>query len=88
VTRAVYPVLLDRQASGFPASALHNAMAAAAEGYPFPTNLDLDQPVGGLTPRSQAEIVTEALASGAGPEDLASLLDSHAARRTTSRQPG
>ena len=88
VTRAVYPVLLDRQASGLPASALHNALAAAAEGYPFPTNLDLDQPVGGLTPRSQAEIVTEALASGTAPEDLAALLDGYATRRTTSRQHG
>jgi ectoine hydroxylase-related dioxygenase (phytanoyl-CoA dioxygenase family) len=83
VTRAVYPVLLDRKASGAPDSVLHNALATAAEGYPFPTNLDLDQPVAGLTPRSQAEIVTEALAAGATPEDLAALLDSYLARRAS-----
>ena len=84
VTRAVYPVLLERKATGVPDSALGNALAAAAEGYPFPTNLDLDQPVGGLTPASQLEIVREALATGVSPEDLSSLLDDYEARRTTS----
>ena len=59
-------------------------MAAAAEGYPFPTNLDLDQPVGGLTPASQAEIVHAALAAGAAPGQLAGLLDSYATRRVAS----
>ena len=86
VTRAVYPVLLDRKAEGRPESALHNALAAAAEGYPFPTNLDLDQPVGGLTPSvAGRDRHRGALAAGATPEDLAALLDGYAARRTTSR---
>jgi ectoine hydroxylase-related dioxygenase (phytanoyl-CoA dioxygenase family) len=84
VTRAVYPVLLERKAAGVPDSALGNALATASEGYPFPTNLDLDQPVGGLTPASQLEIVHEALTTGATPEDLSSLLDDYEARRTTS----
>ena len=39
VLRAVYPVLLERKASGMPADALGRALAAAAEGYPVP-----DQP--------------------------------------------
>jgi ectoine hydroxylase-related dioxygenase (phytanoyl-CoA dioxygenase family) len=85
VTRAVYPVLLNRKAEGFPESAVRNALAAAAEGYPFPTNLDLDQPVGGLTPPSQAEIVSDALAARATPQELARLLDELAARRMTRR---
>jgi ectoine hydroxylase-related dioxygenase (phytanoyl-CoA dioxygenase family) len=84
VTRAVYPVLLRRKAEGLPESALHNALAAAAEGYPFPTNLDLDQPVDGLTPPSQVEIVSNALAAGVAPQELAGLLDDHSARRMTS----
>ena len=70
VLRAVYPVLLERKAAGTPADALGRALAAAAEGYPFPTNLDLDQPVGGMTPASQAELAADALASavaGRGP---------------------
>jgi ectoine hydroxylase-related dioxygenase (phytanoyl-CoA dioxygenase family) len=84
VLRAVYPVLLERRAAGVPGDALGRALAAAAEGYPFPTNLDLDQPVGGMTPASQAELAADALASGLGAEDLAGVLDDYAARRATS----
>ncbi len=49
VVEAVYPAL---RASGLDEAGLANAVAASAEGYPFPTNLDLDQPVDGLTPIS------------------------------------
>ena len=49
-------------------------MAAAAEGYPFPTNLDLDQPVDGLTPVSQAEIVHRALDEGWVPTALSAAI--------------
>jgi ectoine hydroxylase-related dioxygenase (phytanoyl-CoA dioxygenase family) len=84
VLRAVYPVLLERQAAGTPADAVGRALAAAAEGYPFPTNLDLDQPVGGMTPASQAELTADALAAAVSAEDLAGVLDDYAARRATS----
>ncbi len=84
VTRAVYPVLVDRKAAGVAESALHNALAAAADGYPFPTNLDLDQPVDGLTPASQFEIVRDALTAGAAPEDVVTLLTGYVARRASS----
>jgi ectoine hydroxylase-related dioxygenase (phytanoyl-CoA dioxygenase family) len=84
VVRAVYPELLARRTAGVPEPALHRALAAAAEGYPFPTNLDLDQPVGGMTPASQADLVAEALEQGTSPEGLADVLDGYAARRTTS----
>jgi ectoine hydroxylase-related dioxygenase (phytanoyl-CoA dioxygenase family) len=84
VLRAIYPVLLERQAAGTPADALARALAAAAEGYPFPTNLDLDQPVGGMTPASQAELAAEALSAGTPADDLGAVLDGYAARRTTS----
>jgi ectoine hydroxylase-related dioxygenase (phytanoyl-CoA dioxygenase family) len=84
VLRAVYPVLLDRQAAGTPAEAVGRALAASTEGYPFPTNLDLDQPVGGMTPASQAELAAEALASGTPASELARVLDEYAARRATS----
>jgi ectoine hydroxylase-related dioxygenase (phytanoyl-CoA dioxygenase family) len=84
VLRAVYPELLARRAAGAPADALGRALAAAAEGYPFPTNLDLDQPVGGMTPASQAELAAQALAAGASADDLAAVLDGYAARRATS----
>ena len=84
VLRAVYPVLLERRSAGTPSDALGRALAAAAEGYPFPTNLDLDQPVGGMTPASQAELAAEALASGTPAAELAGVLDEYAARRATS----
>jgi ectoine hydroxylase-related dioxygenase (phytanoyl-CoA dioxygenase family) len=70
VMRAVYPVLLDRQAAGWDAAALHRAIAASAEGYAFPTNLDRDPPIGGLAPSSQADIVRQALADRWTPEQL------------------
>lgn len=37
VAKAVYPALKQRQATGADPDALVNAVAAAAEGYPFPT---------------------------------------------------
>ena len=41
MTRAVYPALVDRNGTQAPTRrSVDNAMAAAAEGYPFPTNLD------------------------------------------------
>lgn len=83
VVRAIYPVLLQRKAAGMPDVWLDNAVAAAAEGYPFPTNLDRDQPVDGLTPASQADIVRDALAAGAPPEDLAAPLDGYIGRRAS-----
>jgi ectoine hydroxylase-related dioxygenase (phytanoyl-CoA dioxygenase family) len=79
VVNAVYPAL---RASGLGPDALANAVAASAEGYPFPTNLDLDQPVDGLTPVSQAELVHRALAEGWEPVALIAAIDDYAARRT------
>ncbi len=36
-------------------------IASAAEGYAFPSNLDLDQPLSGLAGETQAEFVARAL---------------------------
>jgi ectoine hydroxylase-related dioxygenase (phytanoyl-CoA dioxygenase family) len=80
VVEAVFPAL--RQSS-LGAEGLAAAVAASAEGYPFPTNLDLDQPVDGLTPMSQAELVHRALAEGWEPAALTSALGDYAARRST-----
>jgi ectoine hydroxylase-related dioxygenase (phytanoyl-CoA dioxygenase family) len=61
VAEAVYPALRTRKAAGAPEKDLRNVVAAAAEGYAFPTNLDRDKPVGRLTPESQAELVWRGL---------------------------
>jgi hypothetical protein len=37
-------------------------IASCAEGYPFPTNLDRDPPIGGLAPESQQALFKRALA--------------------------
>lgn len=61
VCKALYPTLLARQAAGAGEKELRTIIAAAAEGYPFPTNLDLDQPIGSLNPETQAELTWRAL---------------------------
>ena len=59
--KAVYPELLRRRRAGAPERELLAVIASAAEGYPFPTNLDLDQPIGSLNPETQAELTWRAL---------------------------
>ena len=63
-----------RRAAGMPGATLGNVVAAAAEGYPFPTNLDRDQPVDGLSPATQAAIVRDALAADLPTRELVSKL--------------
>ncbi|MEO1363191.1 MAG: phytanoyl-CoA dioxygenase, partial [Pseudomonadota bacterium] len=57
------------------------AIAAAAEGYPFPTNLDTDPPVGGLAPESDQALLQRALVEGMSPDELNAALDAAAAKR-------
>jgi ectoine hydroxylase-related dioxygenase (phytanoyl-CoA dioxygenase family) len=83
LSKAVYPVLLERLAAGTDAGLVANAVASSAEGYPFPTNLDLDANVNGLTPLSQAEIVHQALAEGWSPAQLDQAVDAYTGRRRT-----
>ena len=39
-----------------------DAIAACAEGYAFPTNLDRNPPIGGLAPQTQQQLMKKALA--------------------------
>jgi ectoine hydroxylase-related dioxygenase (phytanoyl-CoA dioxygenase family) len=52
----LYPVLRSFEGP------VERVVAAAAEGYAFPTNLDRDQPIDGLAPPTQAELLRQALA--------------------------
>ena len=81
VCEALFPVLVDRLAAGVPDRDLLNAIAAAAEGYGFPTDLDLDQPVDGLAPETQAELVWRAVREGMDTETFGSELAAQAGRR-------
>ena len=78
--RALYPVLLAQKAAGADERALRNAVAASAEGYAFPTNLDRDQPIGGLAPETQAELVWRALQERWSAETLDQELSAQARR--------
>ena len=78
--RAIYPALLARKAAGADAAFLANALTCAADGYPFPTNLDRDPNVGGLTPLSQIELVHQALVENWDADRVAAELDAYAAR--------
>jgi ectoine hydroxylase-related dioxygenase (phytanoyl-CoA dioxygenase family) len=78
---AVYPALLARAAHDPDGAA--NAVASAAEGYPFPTNLDLDPPLDGLAPPSQADLVHRGIAGHWPPGQLRDELARQSARRST-----
>ncbi|MFJ7768230.1 phytanoyl-CoA dioxygenase family protein [Streptomyces sp. NPDC097107] len=81
VANAVYPVLLKRRGEGVDERWLENVVAASAEGYPFPTNLDSDPPVDGLAPSSQADVVRRALREEWTPEALREVLRAGRERR-------
>ncbi len=79
---AVYPVLL-RLAAGDSASQqlVDNAIAAAADGYSFPTNLDSDPPIDGKAPETQQQLLRRALDQSWSLEALCRQLDEYQNRR-------
>ncbi|MFE9444720.1 phytanoyl-CoA dioxygenase family protein [Streptomyces sp. NPDC006602] len=83
VANAVFPVLLKRRTEGADEAWLENVIAASAENYPFPTNLDSDPPVAGLAPPSQADAVRRALREAWTPEALRDELRAGAERRAS-----
>lgn len=83
----LYPVLASRRAAGTSDAELHRVIAAAAEGYAFPTNLDRDQPVGGLAPQTQAELMARALREGWPADTFRAELAAQAERRAAFASP-
>lgn len=51
------------------------AIASTAEGYSFPTNLDRDPPIGGLAPKTQQAVLTEAIIAQWTEAELCEALD-------------
>ena len=64
VSCALFGVLSARLAAGASEASIRNVIAASAEGYAFPTNLDRDPPIGGLAPQTPAELLWKALREG------------------------
>jgi ectoine hydroxylase-related dioxygenase (phytanoyl-CoA dioxygenase family) len=79
MVKALYPVLLA--ATDLTPTQIANAIAASAEGYSFPTNLDRDPPLGGMAPKSQAALLHQALAERWTSDQLSAALDAQAAKR-------
>jgi ectoine hydroxylase-related dioxygenase (phytanoyl-CoA dioxygenase family) len=77
---AVYAALLKMKAADAPEQDLRNVVAATADGYAFPTNLDRDPPVDGLAPATQAELLWQAVEEEWDPDALAEGLTAQADR--------
>jgi ectoine hydroxylase-related dioxygenase (phytanoyl-CoA dioxygenase family) len=80
MSAALFPALKVAKGRLSPAE-IANAIASCAEGYSFPTNLDLDPPVGGLAPKTQAQLMAEALEQDWSSEAFDAALAQQAARR-------
>ena len=76
---ALYPALLALTAAGtLDTAAADHAIAACAEGYAFPTNLDRDPPIGGLAPQNHQALMRQALAEGWASERFTAALHGRA----------
>lgn len=74
--KQLYPFALQaKQTKRLSAAELSAAIAATAEGYSFPTNLDRDPPTNGLAPETQAAFFRRALVEGIEEHAFAERLD-------------
>ena len=82
LVNTIYPGLREAvTAERLTGRAREAVIAAAAEGYSFPTNLDTDPPREGLAPKTQHALLAEAVAGGWPPERLRAALAVQSARR-------
>ena len=75
MVRVLYPVLRDSWQTQNRLG-IANVIAASAEAYPFPTNLDSNPPIGGMAPKTQADFLHEALAQNQTEAAFFATLDS------------
>ncbi|MFV0307578.1 MAG: phytanoyl-CoA dioxygenase family protein [Desertimonas sp.] len=83
MSKAVYEVLAGRAAAGMDPALVRHAATAAADGYAFPTNLDKDPPLDGLTPASHLDIMVTALAEQATAAEFGRRIDALVERRAS-----
>ena len=82
MSKALFPVLKDfSNRKTLTNRQLNNAIHACAEGYSFATNLDLNPPIGGLAPKSQSQIIKEALEQNLSTAQFTEILDQLHARQ-------
>jgi ectoine hydroxylase-related dioxygenase (phytanoyl-CoA dioxygenase family) len=84
MSAALYPALQAMLADGrITTERAADAVAACAEGYAFPTNLDRDPPLGGLAPPSQQALMLKALAAQQPAAAFIADLEAQQAKRLT-----
>jgi ectoine hydroxylase-related dioxygenase (phytanoyl-CoA dioxygenase family) len=80
----LYPALKELLAdNAIRADEANNAIAASAEGYSFPTNLDRDPPKGGMAPETQQDLMRQALKENWPPEVFVDEAQAQAWRKLT-----
>lgn len=80
--QAVYPALLHQSKNRLLSETeLQDVIGVAAEGYPFPTNLDRDLPADAMAPHSQATIVRDSLKQGLELQQAMEILRAQHQRR-------
>lgn len=79
MSKTVYPALAAlaalRAEGQLSMESIGHAIAACAEGYAFPCNLDRDPPIGGMAPQTQQQILLQALDEQWPPARLDAALD-------------
>lgn len=79
---ALYPTLLHRHQTGtLPSRLRHDTIAATADSYAFPTNLDSDPPIGGNAPKTASHYLNQALDNGWSLDQLQQKLTAYATRQ-------
>ncbi|MFZ4827598.1 MAG: phytanoyl-CoA dioxygenase family protein [Phototrophicaceae bacterium] len=78
----VYPTLLARlEQETLTEQELNHLVAAVANGYSFPTNLDSDPPIGGNAPQTEQQLLRVALQEKWTLEQLTAALSAYSNRR-------
>ena len=81
---ALYPTLRRLvSAKALSAGETANVIAACAEGYSFPTNLDRDPPLGGMAPQTQQALMMQALAENWEPAAFEKAAVAQSSRKLT-----
>jgi ectoine hydroxylase-related dioxygenase (phytanoyl-CoA dioxygenase family) len=75
VVKSCYPYLVAMHRDQGMSAEVRALIVMAAEGYPFPANLDVTPPVGGMAPASQVDLLRQALAEGWPQDRLDAALD-------------
>lgn len=84
VCATLFPILMSLLTNGtLDETDANNIISAAAEGYPFPANLDMDSPVSGLSPMSQQDLMRQALNELWTSDKFTQQLEAQAARQKT-----